>query len=194
VETAWEYCPFCREPLLAAPPSRLPTPRRRDLEVEVRRDTSRTGGGLIGLAVLGAIGLFAFVCSGGLQTLLSDPSGAIIILSGIAFALAIFVSIVLLSRRGADRAPPGFKRVVGEAPERGMGTAPAVSAIEEPDEERRPTRGRGSSGIGAVGGAVAAGVGGVMIGVAVALAIVLAFVAMVIHSIASCFETCGKMH
>jgi hypothetical protein len=105
VQPSWQYCPFCNVGL-AVPLSSgavregYPDRHRREdwtetpLDVEVQRDTSLVGAGLIALGVLGFIGLFTIVLGGNFDW---DP-GVILVL-GAGLIVVVLVGVVRVARK-----------------------------------------------------------------------------------------------
>jgi hypothetical protein len=85
VEAGWRMCPHCEEPLKRKRPVEPDVP----LEKDVRRDSTGVGIGLIVLGALGGVGMFLFLCGGGLQGMSHTATRE-------ASSIAMIVALVLL--------------------------------------------------------------------------------------------------
>lgn len=89
----WVFCPYCEEPMRA--------PRGMALERDVRRDTRRTGTGMIVLATLGGLAiLWALVGTGAEAFGDRDPGPFVGVLVGLAVLFGISTLIVMIRSKG----------------------------------------------------------------------------------------------
>jgi hypothetical protein len=95
----WQYCPFCNAQLAVPSAStgirRLEDWTERPLDVEVRRDSSAVGAGLIGFGVLGFIGLFAIVAIRG--NFDWDPQ--VVLILGIGLVVLVLIGFVRVAHK-----------------------------------------------------------------------------------------------
>jgi hypothetical protein len=102
VEERWKVCPHCEEPLSG----RRAEPSANPLDRDVRHDSAGVGIGLIVLGALGGIGVFLFLCGGGLQGMSAraiQDAGSVSMV--IALVLCILVVIGgVLAMRGRETA------------------------------------------------------------------------------------------
>jgi hypothetical protein len=105
VQGGWQYCPFCNAELVVLSASigtRAYAERRgaedwteRPLDVEVRRDSSAVGAGLIAVGVLGFIGLFAIVSIRG--NFDWDPQ--VVLILGIGLVVLVLIGFVRVAHK-----------------------------------------------------------------------------------------------
>jgi hypothetical protein len=95
VQPRWLFCPYCEEPLAGRG-------RRRaaGMDVDVRRDSHATGGCLVLLAVLGALGIGLLFLSG-LQLLGQGQAGLLVALAVGLCVLALISATIVAARGGA---------------------------------------------------------------------------------------------
>jgi hypothetical protein len=108
VQAAWQYCPFCNAELAVPSASteiragyadrqRLEDWTERPLDIEVRRDSSAVGAGLIAVGVLGFIGLFAAVSIRGNFGFDWDPQ--VILILGIGLVVLVLIGFVRVAHK-----------------------------------------------------------------------------------------------
>jgi endogenous inhibitor of DNA gyrase (YacG/DUF329 family) len=132
VQSGWQYCPFCNAELLVPSVSMGICPgyaeRRRSedwperpLDVEVHRDSSAVGAGLIAVGVLGFIGLFAIVLGGNFNW---DPQ--VILILGVGLVVMVLIGVVRVASKSRTPGAAAGTAFAGGCATFFMGAALAV--------------------------------------------------------------------
>jgi hypothetical protein len=120
VERGWHYCPFCNAKLAVPAAStgigagyadrrRLEDWTERPLDIEVRRDSSAVGAGLIAVGVLGFIGLIAAVSLRGNF----DWYPQVILILGIALVVLVLIGVARVAHKSRTPAAAAGTAVAG---------------------------------------------------------------------------------
>jgi hypothetical protein len=103
----WRFCPYCEDEVRHAARRRA-----QPLDQDVRRDTKSAGCGLIGLAILGALGLASYVLPGFAYVASSGEVGPLVpAILGILFLGAIATGI-MFARTRHNPSARGVGRVI----------------------------------------------------------------------------------
>jgi hypothetical protein len=101
-QSQWVFCPYCEEPLNSP---------FGGVDARVRRDTRRTGVGMVLLAVLGGLGIgYALLGGGAMLVQEGDPSLFLGVLVGLV-VLAGVVTLFTLARSRGDFKARGVGRI-----------------------------------------------------------------------------------
>ena len=106
-QPGWRFCPYCEHGLARAAPRR----GTASLDRDVRRDTQGAGCGLIGLAILGALGLAAVF----FPSLAASSQGTIAPLVPITLTIMVLAAIatgIMFARTRHDPSARGIGRVI----------------------------------------------------------------------------------
>ncbi|HMF19130.1 MAG TPA: hypothetical protein VKE98_18110 [Gemmataceae bacterium] len=120
VQAGWQYCPFCNAELAVpsaptgiragyADRQRLEDRMEMPLDVEVRRDSSAVGAGLIAVGVLGFIGLFAIVSIRG--NFDWDPQ--VVLILGIGLVVMVLIGVARVAHKSRTRTAAASTAVAG---------------------------------------------------------------------------------
>lgn len=108
-------CPRCLARIAAQPPGPVPPGRgtlpRRAADVEIQRDTRRTGVGLVILAVLGGLGIANYLFAAGVAAVQGEVRPILIFLVSLAFLVLLSTGLVLWRTR-ENPAARGVGRVI----------------------------------------------------------------------------------
>ena len=129
VQGGWQYCPFCNAQLAVPSAStgiraryadrrRLEDWTERPLDIEVRRDSSAVGAGLIAVGVLGFIGLFAVVLGGNFDW---DPQ--VILILGIGLVVLVLIGVARVAHKSRTPAAAAGTAIAGGCATAVMGAA-----------------------------------------------------------------------